>query len=562
MAQTQPPHPSQYPSQSFSPPVSTPSPSATSPANVGSIPPSKRQRFSPLPQSQPPYESPSFGTLQLPQNPSPVMNGTNMNGVSTPGPVQTPVLAPVPGASPTPIVPAPLGTMGPPSRPAEKPTDAADLTDVLAQSGIDVKEEEAYLTQSYSAPQAAPRSQPPGLNTSFVSNPSTPGTTSAGASFDMSQSRITPTQEQQVYPPYSEDAPYNQPTYEETRAARRAQYHLQEPFLFTKVLEQKIQKRGFELGVRVPTEGLFHPMPGSRQPIEVTGPDGSSTVRRGHTIVNQEGAPFVDIISLMSLCCEERLRGVIEYSASLAKSRRAHSHGIVPVEWKDLAATDSNPVVTEATLKRPRAGTETSNSNPIAEKYFALSTKDISDEEARAAKRAKRNADAIINETATSRAPSLDVGSGAVTPTPQTPIGGDKKALTKKEAKKQLDARVSEAQQHQQSVETARKALSSTLFGSSKKRQYSWLNKGSAASAASSPRPHSPAIGPAGSDRNEKTRNDSVAAPISTQLGSWREDKAAGIQVRDILFVLEQDGRGARHVQKAYSKDLKEERLD
>lgn len=484
--------------------------------------------------------------------PSPTLVSTpNMLPLSV-APTPTPTLAPAP---------APPGSMGPPSRPAEKPTDAADLSDVLAQSGIDVREEEAYLTQSYVAPQVAPRPQLAGPSTSFSSAPPTPGTASANVSFDMSQGRPPATQEQQVVPPYSEDAPYNQPTYEETRAARRSQYHLQDPFLLTKVLEQRMQKRAYELGVRLPTEGLYHPMPGSRQPIEVTGPDGSSIVRRGHTIINQEGAPLVDIISLMSLCCEERLRGVIEYSAGLSKSRRQHSHGAVPEEWKGLAsAPTSSAVGTDPSSKLPSA---------LADRYLALSTKDVSDEQARAAKRAKRNADAIINEThAGSRTPSLDMGSGTATPVAQAALGLGK-GITKKEAKKQLDARASEAQQHQQSVETARKALSSTLFGGSKKRNYSWLNKGSSVGGVSSPRPHSPALGSGNSiggagggvDRNEKKRSDSTATAVMSRLGDWREDKAAGIQVRDILFMLEQDGRGSRHVQKAYSKDLQEERL-
>lgn len=207
---------------------------------------------------------------------------------------------------------------------------------------------------------------------------------------------------------------------------------------------------------------------------------------------------------------------------------------------------------------------------PLADRYLILSTKDMSHEQARAAKRAKRNADAIINETNTgSRTPSLDVGSGAATPTPPAALGLGK-GVTKKEAKKQLDARASEAQQHQQSVETARKALSSTLFGGSKKRNYAWLNKGSAVNSVSSPRPHSPSIGGGGggstgagggTDRNEKKRNESTATTVASRLGDWREDKAAGIQVRDILFMLEQDGRGSRHIQKAYSKDRSEERL-
>ena len=190
----------------------------------------------------------------------------------------------------------------------------------------------------------------------------------------------------------------------------------------------------------------------------------------------------------------------------------------------------------------------------------------MSAEQARAAKRAKRNADAIISETnGGSRTPSIDVGSGATTPLSQIAIGLNK-GITKKEAK-QVDARATEAQQHQQSVETARKALSSTLFGGSKKRNYSWLNKGSAVNSISSPRSHSPALGSpsvsaiGGADTGEKKRTDNTTTADITRLGDWREDKASGIQVRDILFMLEQDGRGSRHVQKAYSKDPPDERL-
>lgn len=354
MAQTQPQQ--QFP-QAFSPPVSSPSPNPASPVNGGMLP-QKRQPFPPLPQTQStqsPYASPSFGTLQLPQNQSPMMNGTNMNMNG---------MTPTPGAAPPQQQqqqqqqqppPPPQGTMGPPSRPVEKATDAAELTDVLASSGIDVREEEAFLTSSYSAPgvqaQQQPRAQnvpppqqqqplqqvPP--NASFTSQPSLPGTPSTTPSFsEPSQVKPQTTQESFYTEPASQiPAPIQEPSREDSEAARRAQYHLQEPFLMTKLLEQKLQRRGFELGVRIPAEGLFHPVPGRPQPIEVTGPDGSSIVRTGKTILNQEGAPLVDILNLMSICCEERLRNVIDYSSSLSKSRRAHSHGTVPVEWKDLA---------------------------------------------------------------------------------------------------------------------------------------------------------------------------------------------------------------------------------
>lgn len=333
MAQAQ---PQQHFPQAFSPPVSSPSPNPASPVN--GIPPQKQQQFSPLPQTQSsPYASPSFGTLQLPQNQSPMMNGTTMNGMA-----------------PTPAAPPPSGTMGPPSRPVEKATDAAELTDVLASSGIDVKEEEAYLTSSYSAPgvqvqqparpqhipppqQTQPLQQAP-ANASFASQISTTRTASTTPSFSEPSQVKPPTTQQSFYtePPAPVKGP-SEPTREDSEAARRAQYHLQEPFLMTKLLEQKLQKRGFELGVRIPAEGLFHPVPGRPQPIEVTGPDGSSIVRTGKTILNQEGAPLVDILNLMSICCEERLRNVVDYSSSLSRSRRGHSHGTVPVEWQDLA---------------------------------------------------------------------------------------------------------------------------------------------------------------------------------------------------------------------------------
>lgn len=246
--------------------------------------------------------------------------------------------------------------MGPPSRPADKATDAAELTDVLASSGIDVREEEAFLTGSYrpgvQAQQAQqPQQLPPNL--SFASQTSTAGTTSTTPSFT-DTSQFKPASQSFYNEPSAQPQPFkdpNEPTRADSQAAARAQHHLQDPFLLTKVLEQKLQKRGIDLGVRIPSEGLFHPVPGRPQPIEVTGPDGSSVVRTGQTILNQEGAPLVDILNLMSISCEERLRNVIDYSAVLARSRRAHSHGEVPAEWKDLAVSGGNAEASK-TLKR------------------------------------------------------------------------------------------------------------------------------------------------------------------------------------------------------------------
>lgn len=483
-------------------------------------------------------------------------------------------------AAPPPAAP---GAMGPPSAPPSRPVDAADLTDVLTGAGIDVREEEAFLTRSFSGPnaqaQAPQRVQPPGLNTSFASQASTTGTVSASSSFgDMKHAVPQESFSAQTAAPFKDP---NEPTREDTQAARRAQYPLQECFLLSKALEQRIKKRGFELGVRIPSEGLFHPIPSRPSSISVMGPDGSSIVRTGQTILNQEGAPLVDILNLVSLSCEERLRGVIEYSAGLARSRRAHSHGVIPPEYRDMAQplgpiagnagtpakrtfqvsgsklisrTDANDT------EGPHSESEASSSKPVTQRYVSIISKDSSYESKRERKRTKRSANAILGEGA---------GTEAADSTPSTPIperapSFDRKTMSKKEAKKMMDTKASEAQQHQQSVETARLAtnsmLSGRMFGA--KKTYSWLKPGGASSGFSSPsRPNPPSTPTGGVEKASRT-GEPTPAGQTKRLGTWREDqeKGAGIQVRDILFMLEADGRASKHVQKGYSRTPREDR--
>jgi hypothetical protein len=152
------------------------------------------------------------------------------------------------------------------------------------------------------------------------------------------------------------------------------------------------------------------------------------------------------------------------------------------------------------------------------------------------------------------------MGSAPSTPLGDRALGLDKKSVTKKEAKKMQDSKATEAQQHAQSVETARMALSGggRMFGG--KKTYSWLKPGGKTggfSSPSRPTPSTPTAGP------EKTiAGESTPSLTQRRLGIWREDqeKGAGIQVRDILFMLEADGRATRHVQRGYLKDPKEDR--
>lgn len=135
--------------------------------------------------------------------------------------------------------------------------------------------------------------------------------------------------------------------------------------------------------------------------------------------------------------------------------------------------------------------------------------------------------------------------------------------MTKKEAKKMIDAKASEVQQHQQSVETARLATSSMLSGRmfGTKKSYSWLKPGPSASGFSSPARPAPSTPTATPDKPSRA-GETAPGPTKRRLGTWREDsdQGAGIQVRDILFMLDVDGRGIKHVQRGCLKDPKEDR--
>lgn len=272
---------------------------------------------------------------------------------------------------------APPGSMGPPSRPAEKekPTDTAQLTDVLASSGIDVREEEAELTRSF-VNSSNQQPQPLHINTSFAH--STPGTISPAVSFNEPSQHGQPQFQNSFYgsdTPSQLPAPYKpveaqseeEKQREDGYASQREQYHLQSSFLLTQLVEKRLKKRGADLGVRIPTEGLLTAVPGHARPIEVSGPDGSSIVRNGNMLLSKE-APLVDIISLLSLSCEERLRTIVDNSSALACNRRDHSHGVVPPDWNGLAV---EPTVSSETLKNGLEGVSDPKTVPL-KRVFTL----------------------------------------------------------------------------------------------------------------------------------------------------------------------------------------------
>lgn len=296
--------------------------------------------------------------------PSTPVNGAPVNGfaVNTPAAPAAPAPSGPPAAAP--------GSMAPPPR--DRPTDVADLNDVLASSGIDVRDEEAYLTQGYGQPAPAPAPpphQPPRLQTAFnnsFASQASAGTLTPGSSFQQTTFQAyTPSSAHGAAPPRpplpapqrsAEEIAADLERREDTYMSRRAAYHLQKPYLQTRPVENRLSFLSNDRGVKLPTMGVFRPVPDNPQgqgqssssmTVEVVGPDNSTKLSTGATLLNYN-ATLGDIISLLSLACQDRFRGVVDYAATMAKNRQVSSQGI-PNEWADLAVVKEAAAATETT---------------------------------------------------------------------------------------------------------------------------------------------------------------------------------------------------------------------
>lgn len=123
------------------------------------------------------------------------------------------------------------------------------------------------------------------------------------------------------------------------------------------------------------------------------------------------------------------------------------------------------------------------------------------------------------------------------------------KKTTKKE-RKIADAKLNEQQQHKSANEAARLATSGLIgrgFGGKKSKSYSWMTGGGAGGGSATSAPGRP-VGastnnpPAGTP----TGNRQPVAPRGRRFVQWDEESDAGIQARDVLSVLESDGKAAR----------------
>ena len=372
MTQQMPPLPPQQPFASI--------PMAQSPGVDSSggltLPSAKRQRLSP------------------PDLPSPYM--------ATPASYQThsisPAQAPTPSPSLTPQTPQSYnlnfdgvkptsGVMGPPSRPADKvervdkSTDLNQLSDIVSASGIDVREEENYLAETYRNQQTNASS-----SNAFAFQPQ-----SSASSRNNSNVWARPRLEGYGLPgagPFNQ-APVSMEIVEEDlmakhkKAARalaeQQQQHLRDPFLEVNTVRHRLAKRANQQGVGLNLEGLYDRVvdpPRTVNGTTIQASNGTGIVAMQAPSILNENAPLVDLFTLISLATSERVRGLVEDAYGLARGRQYGTHGTVPPEWSSLAIGPGQPNATTAVSSsltgtawdRPLNGSDVGKANGVARK--------------------------------------------------------------------------------------------------------------------------------------------------------------------------------------------------
>ena len=245
--------------------------------------------------------------------------------------------------------------MGPPSRPADKvervdrTTDLNQLSDIVSASGIDVREEENYLAETYRNQQTAnasnsnmfafqPQSNAPSRSNSNIwSQPRSAGYGLPGSGPFNQLPVSMETVEEELIAKHKKAA---------RALAEQQQQHLRDPFLEVNTVRHRLAKRANQQGVGLNLDGLYDRVvdtPRTVNGTKITGSSGTGIVAMQAPSILNENAPLVDIFTLISLATGERVRGLVEDAYGLSRGRQYGSHGIVPPEWSSLATGPGQP---------------------------------------------------------------------------------------------------------------------------------------------------------------------------------------------------------------------------
>ena len=190
----------------------------------------------------------------------------------------------------------------------------------------------------------------------------------------------------------------------------------------------------------------------------------------------------------------------------------------------------------------PATPTTVQFANPVVQALQKIIKDERAQEEERLAKRRRREAKADTNGSGSANTGPL----GEIAPEIDTKKGNKNKIL-EAAAKKE-----NEAAQHAATTKTMNMALG---FGS--RATPSWMKKGADTTHSNPFLPNKPKAGPQSSKGGATGVNGTGSGlPKSRVFGQFREDRetGSGIQLRDLVSVLEHDGKEKKALQRAYSK--------
>lgn len=201
-------------------------------------------------------------------------------------------------------------------------------------------------------------------------------------------------------------------------------------------------------------------------------------------------------------------------------------------------AETNKPITPSAS--EPATPTSIQYPNYVAQALQKITKDERAHEEERLAKRRRRAAKADTNGTGSPTTGLL----GDVAPDVDTKKGNkNKEAAAKK---------VNEAAQHAATTKTMNMAL-----GLGSRATPSWMKKGADTTHSNPFLPNKTKTGPQGSKGGASGANGAGSdLPKSRVFGQFREDKetGSGIQLRDVVSVLEHDRKERRALQRAYSR--------
>ncbi|KAI5367935.1 Putative transcription initiation factor TFIID component TAF4 [Septoria linicola] len=606
-----------YPMQAQPPPKQPPNPyppyaapSASPPGQTAFAPPAKRQRLSPDPRSpaanSPVYaQSPVYGNYGH----SPVQSPYAQQYASPQSSFNTPQQYSPPAGQwsqqqqsqyqsiqqrPSQISPPPPSSshlMPPPPRPKEEKDEKIgvdDIGDSLFGSGINLKDEENYLHNTWNNRHSQSESFQTNNSTSFGSNGSSGNNsysyltqnTSFGSQGQNGASARTLGQ------PLSQEDIEAEARRKREQAARRQaehqQYHLNNQFLSGNCVRKRMHQRATENGVRLDISGVYVRNPEPQQQPQVmvngAGTEGIAAVKNKPEAMIESGVAYEHMLTLLSLAAQERMRGLMDDAYALARARRYGDHGrVTPADFADIATglgKQSQETIVPESLTgsdwdRPATSREepsgelptngvraTPSPGPVQTVAYQgslhLKLREIADRDLEAEKERSRKREARRRKNESDGTTPMDTA--ADIPTEALPAAAPK--INKKEqAKKAKEAAAnSEAQLLNQSNQTA-----AMMALGGKKNRYSWMSGGAASmptnrfakpgSGTATPKAQpEPQKGPAEAKKAEEKK-----APT---WGDWREDDVhgKGIELRDLILILDRDGKDKRSLAKALMK--------